>query len=148
MTTADSLRITLIQSTLFWEDKRTNIQQFTNRIFEITEPTDLIILPEMFSTGFTMNSSKLAEPMDGFTVNWMKELALVKNAAICGSLIIVENSQYYNRFLFVTPDGNVQFYNKAHLFRMGEENKYYTPGNSRICIEYKGWKIALSFAMI
>ena len=105
MTTVDSLRITLIQSNLFWEDKRTNIQQFTNRIFEITEPTDLIILPEMFSTGFTMNSSKLAEPMDGFTVNWMKEVALVKNTAVCGSLIIVENSQYYNRFLFVRGRG-------------------------------------------
>lgn len=142
MTIADSLRITLIQSNLFWEDKRTNIQQFTNRIFDIAEPTDLIVLPEMFSTGFTMNSQKLAEPMDGFTVNWMKEVALVKNSAICGSLIIIENNQYFNRFLFVEPNGNVQQYDKAHLFRMGEENKHFTSGNNRICIEYKGWKIA------
>ncbi len=142
MTTSDSLKITLIQSNLFWEDKITNIKQFTNRIFDITEQTDLFVLPEMFSTGYTMNSEKLAETMDGFTVTWMKEVAMVKNAAICGSLIITENNEIFNRFLFVEPNGNVQFYNKAHLFRMAEENKYYTAGNNRIIIEYKGWKIA------
>lgn len=142
MTIADSLKVTLIQSNLFWEDKITNIKQFTNRIFDLNESTDLYILPEMFSTAFTMNSEKLAETMDGFTVTWMKEVAMVKNAAVCGSVIITENNKTYNRFLFVEPNGNVQFYNKAHLFRMGEENKHYSAGNERIIIEYKGWKIA------
>ena len=115
MNTSDSLKITLIQSNLFWEDKITNIKQFTNRIFDITEQTDLFVLPEMFSTGFTMNSEKLAETMDGFTVTWMKEVAMVKNAAICGSLIITENNEIFNRFLFVEPNGNVQFYLSAKL---------------------------------
>lgn len=142
MVISDSLKITLIQSNLFWEDKITNIKQFTNRIFDLTEQSDLYILPEMFSTAFTMNSQKLAETMDGFTVTWMKEVALVKNAAICGSVIISENNENYNRFIFVGPNGNVQFYNKAHLFRMGEENKHYYAGKERIIIDYKGWKIA------
>lgn len=142
MNTADLLKITMVQSNLFWEDKRTNLQQFSRRIFDISEPTDIIVLPEMFSTGFTMNSAKLAETMDGFTVNWMKEMALVKGAAICGSLIIFENNKYYNRFLFVEPNGNIQFYDKAHLFRMAEENKYYFSGSSRLSIDYKGWRIA------
>ena len=142
MTTTDLLKITLIQSNLFWEDKITNIKQFTNRIFDLTDETDLYILPEMFSTGFSMNSEKLAETMDGFTVTWMKEVAMVKNTAICGSVIITENNEIFNRFLFVEPNGNVQFYNKAHLFRMAEENKYYSAGNERIIIDYKGWKIA------
>lgn len=142
MEAEDNLKISLIQSNLFWEDKRTNLTQFTNRLADLAHQTDIIILPEMFATGFTMNSSKLAENMDGITITWMKEIAFYTNAAVCGTAIISENNNFYNRFVFIEPNGKIQFYNKAHLFRMGDENKNFTAGNERIVIEYKGWKIA------
>jgi omega-amidase len=138
----DNLSVTLIQSNLFWEDKRGNLNQFANRISGITENTDIIVLPEMFSTGFTMNAEKLSEPMDGITVTWMKEVAHFKQAAVCGSVIIKEGNSTYNRFIWVEPSGKISYYDKAHLFRMGEENKHYTAGKDRIIIDYKGWKIA------
>ncbi len=138
----DALSITLIQSNLFWEDKRGNLNQFANRISGITEPTDIIVLPEMFSTGFTMNAEKLCEPMNGITVTWMKEVAQFKQAAVCGSLIIRDGDSINNRFVWVEPNGKISYYDKAHLFRMGEENKHYNAGTNRIVIEYKGWRIA------
>lgn len=135
------LTITLIQAELFWENKEVNIHHFTKLIEDIKEQTDVIILPEMFSTGFSMNASALAEKMDGPVVSWMKETAKKKQAVICGSLIIEEDEKYYNRFVWVGTDGIVQCYNKRHLFRMANENDFYTNGTKKIIIEYKGFKI-------
>ena len=136
-----NLQITLIQSELSWENTDKNILHFTKQIENINEQTDVIILPEMFTTGFTMNASALAETMDGKTVTWMKQMAQKKQAAICGSLIIEENNQFYNRFIWVESDGKIQFYDKRHLFRMADENNFYTSGTTKILIEYKGFKI-------
>jgi omega-amidase len=136
----EDLKISLIQTNLFWENKHLNLESQSNLISKITG-ADLIVLPEMFTTGFSMNVRQLAEPMDGSTVQWMKGKAGETGAAIAGSTIIEESGNFYNRFLWVTPDGQVQHYDKRHLFAIGDENLHYTPGNSRVTIEWKGWKI-------
>ena len=143
-----NLNVSLIQSDLVWEKPVHNIDNFerliralTSHDFNILPSTDLIVLPELFSTGFTMNAKKHAETMDGKTVLWMMKTAREYNTAICGSLIIQEGTKYFNRFLFISPDGILGQYDKRHLFRMGAENESYTSGNKRIIIEYKGWRI-------
>ena len=136
-----NLKITIIQSELHWENAAKNLAMFTDKIASITETTDVIVLPEMFTTGFTMNAKPLAETMNGNTVAWMKEQAKIKNAAVVGSLIITENNLYFNRLIWAQPDGKISFYNKRHLFRMANEHETYSAGNSRIIVEYKGWKI-------
>lgn len=136
-----NLAITLIQTELYWEDKEGNISHFSKLIDDINEHTDIIILPEMFSTGFSMNTSKLAENMDGSVVKWMKNTAQKKKAVICGSLIIEENNNYFNRFIWADVDGKIQFYDKQHLFRMAEENNFYKSGERKVVIHYKGFNI-------
>lgn len=146
-----NLKITVIQSELHWENAAKNLAMFTEKIASITEATDVIVLPEMFTTGFTMNSSKFAETMDGETVVWMKHQAKNKNAVIVGSLIIDEDASpldgrhrgvnYFNRLIWAQPDGKIYTYDKRHLFRMAGENQYYSAGNERLIVEYKGWKI-------
>lgn len=136
-----NLKITILQSELHWENAAKNLAMFTDKIASITETTDVIVLPEMFTTGFTMNAKPLAETMNGNTVAWMKEQAKIKNAAVVGSLIITENNLYFNRLIWAQPDGKISFYNKRHLFRMANEHETYSAGNSRIIVEYKGWKI-------
>ena len=136
-----TLNLTLIQTELFWENKEVNIHHFTELIDDIKEQTDVIILPEMFATGFSMKAQQLAETMDGAVVEWMKQIAHKKQSAICGSIIIEENSNYYNRFIWVEPDRKLQWYDKRHLFRMADEHEFYTRGNEKIIIEYKGFKI-------
>ncbi len=135
------LKVTIIQSELYWEDKLKNLKMFEEKIISLNESPDIIVLPEMFSTGFSMNSEGLAESMDSDTVNWMIKTSKKTNAAICGSIIIRENEKHYNRFIWVDPNGNIQFYNKRHLFSMGEEHKHYTSGSENILIQYKGWRI-------
>lgn len=135
------MNVTLIQTELFWEDIEANMNHFSTLINEVNELTDIIILPEMFATGFTMNAEKYFEIMDGKIVNWMKEKSIEKNAAICGSLIIKESNKYYNRFVFVCPDGAIFTYDKKHLFRMGEEHNQFSSGTQQIIIDYKGFKI-------
>lgn len=135
------LRVSTIQADLHWEDKQENLKMFEMLIKNITEPTDLVLLPEMFSTGFSMRANDLAEPLDGDTVKWMLRIAREKNAAIAGSIIIKENNNYYNRLIFVQSDETIQWYNKHHLFSMGDEHKYYTPGSERLQVEYKSWKL-------
>lgn len=135
------LSLTFIQSELFWENKEVNVSHFSKLIDDIKEQTDIIILPEMFSTGFTMNASILAERMDGPVVSWMKKIASSKKVAICGSLIIEENNQYFNRFIWAGIEGEIQFYDKRHLFRMADENNTYTSGQSKLLINYNGIKI-------
>lgn len=136
-----NLKITIIQSELHWENTAKNLAMFTDKIASITETTDVIVLPEMFTTGFTMNAKPLAETMNGKTVAWMKEQAKIKNAAVVGSLIITENNLYFNRLIWAQPDDKISFYNKRHLFRMANEHETYSVGDSRITVEYKGWKI-------
>lgn len=131
--------ITTIQSDIIWENISENLKNYESKIENLN--SDVIVLPEMFSTGFTMNPESLAEEMTGTTVNWMKENSKKINSAICGSVIIKEDNKYYNRFIWVNPDGTLYHYDKKHLFSFAGEDKNYTAGDSKIIIEYKGWKI-------
>ena len=136
-----NLKVTTIQSDLHWENVNANLNMFAEKIALITDETDIIVLPEMFNTGFSMNSEKLAEAMDGKTIVWMKAQAKKSNAVIVGSLIVKENKNYYNRLVWVLPDAEILTYDKRHLFRMAGEHNYFTAGTERIIIEYKGWRI-------
>ncbi len=138
------LTITTIQANLHWEDKEHNLKMFQKLIENISENTDLILLPEMFSTGFTMNTALLSEGMEGNTVSWMKEMARLKNAAIAGSIIIEEGGKYYNRLIWVEANGNLKYYNKRHLFSMSDENNFFTAGDEKLIIEYKDWRLNLN----
>jgi len=135
------LRTTLIQSDLYWQDIDANLAMFEEKIWKIEGKTDLIILPEMFNTGFSMNANKLAEPENFTTFRWMKQMAKQTNAAVIGSYIIKESHNYYNRLYFVEPDGSFSIYDKRHLFRMGKEHLTYTPGKKRMIRKFRGWKI-------
>ena len=137
----ETLNIALIQADLVWENPTENCKNFTKKIDSIVDAIDVIVLPEMFSTGFTMHAEKVAESMNGKMVNWMKQQALKKNAAIVGSLIITENNKFYNRLLFVKPSGQITHYNKRHTFTLVGEEKVYTAGSKKVIIDYKGWKI-------
>jgi omega-amidase len=134
------MKISIIQTDLVWEDAAANRANFTQKINSIAK-TDLVVLPEMFASGFTMNPSKVAETMDGATVIWMQQTAAVKNCAITGSLVINEDGKYYNRLLFVLPDGEIKIYNKRHLFSYAGEEKFYTAGNEKLIIDYKNFRI-------
>jgi predicted amidohydrolase len=133
------MTITTIQTDIIWENISENLKQYQSKIENLK--SDIIILPEMFSTGFTMNPEKIAESMKGSTVNWMKENSKKVNSAICGSTIIKEKNKYYNRFIWVEPSGKVKYYDKKHLFSFAGEDEKYTPGNSKLIIDYKGWRI-------
>lgn len=135
------LSITIIQSSLHWENVNENLKMFSENIFSIKEETDLIVLPEMFSTGFTMNNKPLAEKMNGKTFEWMKQMAKEKNCVVTGSIIIEENSKYYNRLIWMRPDGSFETYDKRHLFRYANEQDYYTAGNKKLIVDLNGWKI-------
>ncbi len=139
---AKNLRLTLVQSPLQWEKPDTNRMHFIKVLKGLRKgATDLIVLPEMFTTGFTMNASEVAESMHGETIAWMHELANAKNAAVCGSLVIKERGKFYNRLIFMEPDGEISFYNKRHLFRMAAEHKTYTAGIKRLLVTWRGWRI-------
>ena len=137
----DQLKVAIIQSNLIWEAPKLNRKNFKEKIKEIDTDVDIIILPEMFTTGFTMNAEKVAEPMDGKTVLWMKKQALKKNAAIVGSIVIKEDNNYFNRLLFVEPTGNIQTYDKRHTFTLAGEDKIYKAGTNRTIIDFNGWKL-------
>lgn len=137
------MKIALIQSDLIWENPKANRNVFEQKINAITQIVDLIVLPEMFTTGFTMNAEAFAETMQGETVSWMQSLAKAKNTAITGSVIIKDNNNFYNRLLFVLPNGEIQHYDKRHLFTLGGEDKIYTAGEEKLIVEYLDWKICL-----
>lgn len=137
------MKIALIQSDLYWEDASENRKSFESKINQIDSEVNLVVLPEMFSTGFTMNAAAVAETMQGETVLWLQSLAKQKNFAITGSLIILENDKYYNRMLFVFPSGEIRHYDKRHLFSLAGEDKCYTSGNEKVIVEYLNWKICL-----
>lgn len=142
MLNSDKLTVTLIQSDLYWENAPANRTQFEKKIQALTEPTDVIILPEMFTTGFSMNAPQLAETMNGETVRWMEKLAREKNAVITGSVIIKEpDNRFFNRLIWMPPDGNLSWYDKRHLFSMADEEKTYTSGDKRLLTVWRGWKI-------
>ncbi len=134
------MKISLIQSNLKWEDPEANRNEFEKQI-EKSADSDLIVLPEMFTTGFTMNPQHLAEHPNGTTTRWMQKLAKRHNCAITGSIIAAENSNYYNRLLFVEPSGKVTPYDKRHLFSYAGEDKIYSRGEKKVIIEYNGWRI-------
>jgi len=126
---------------LVWENPSQNRLNFLNKIDSITQPIDIIVLPEMFTSGFTMNPKDVAETMQGETVSWMKSIASKKQAAITGSLIIKENDNYYNRLLFVHPNGEINSYDKRHTFTLAGEDKVYTAGTKKLIVAFKGWGI-------
>lgn len=136
------LTIALVQYSMIWEDARATLE-LLNRLMEkqLKGIPDVIILPESFNTGFSMEASRVAETMDGPSVQWMKQLAFNTGAAVCGSLFITEEGKHYNRFLWVENGKEPLAYNKRHLFSMGDEHKQFTPGNEQLIINYKGWKI-------
>jgi predicted amidohydrolase len=161
-----TLTVTGIQSDLHWEDRKANLQVFEEKIFSISQPTEIVVLPEMFSTGFSMQPETLAETMEGETVHWMKRVAAKKKIILTGSLIIKDSSPplaketglaspaaslrrprgseaYYNRLVWVLPNGQVGHYDKRHLFAYGDEDQHYTPGEKRLIASVKGWKINL-----
>ena len=141
MKIAPQLRLSLVQTALVWENPKGNLQNFETLLFPLKGKTDLVILPEMFNTGFSMESSKLAEPVNGPTFRWMQKMATDLGAALVGSVITEEKGKYFNRLYWVKPDGSSDFYNKRHLFRMAGEHEHFAPGNKRLIVEYKGFKI-------
>lgn len=138
----NALKLALVQTDVVWQNAFENRIRYSEKLNNIQTPVDVIILPEMFSTGFSMQPQEVAESMQGETVEWMKKMASEKNAAICGSLIISEDNKFYNRFLFVMPNGEISFYNKRHLFSLAGEEKVYSQGLERQLIEFRGWKIS------
>lgn len=137
----NDIKIAIIQTSLFWEDVDKNLEIFTKKISNIKNKADLVVLPEMFSTGFSMNSKKLAEEINGKTVNWLIKTSVINNISIIGSLIIKEKNNYFNKLFFVNPDGSYKTYNKRHLFRMANENNYYSQGKEDLIVHFNGWRI-------
>ena len=142
-----SLTITLIQTNLYWEDKKANLDMLSKKIDSIKEKTEVIILPEMFTTGFSMNAASLAENMNGETLQWMKKISSEKNSILTGSVIIEDSNgeakKYHNRLIWMLPNGNYGYYDKRHLFAYGDEHLHYEAGNKRLIASVKGWKINL-----
>jgi len=137
------LTITTIQTNLHWEDKTANLQMLKEKINAIDEKMEVVILPEMFSTGFSMHPQLLAETMDGETVTWMKEIASNNKIILTGSVIIKEDDKYFNRLIWMLPNGQFGYYDKRHLFAFGKEDEHYSAGNKRLIASVKGWKINL-----
>ena len=143
-----TLTITTIQTNLHWEDKPANLKMLEEKIMGISEKTEIVVLPEMFNTGFTMRPEQLAETMEGETVNWMKKVAMGKRVVLVGS-VAIENertetvSSYTNRLIWMLPNGQYGYYDKRHLFAFAGEDQHYTAGNKRLIASVKGWKINL-----
>ena len=137
------LKTTLVQSNLIWEDIEANLKNFDRKIANIANSPDLIVLPEMFATGFTINVGKCAEKEDGQIVSWLREKAKQKNCVIAGSVLIEDEERYFNRMFWARPDGTYETYDKRHLFRMGNEHMTMSAGNERKIVDLNGWKINL-----
>ena len=137
-----SLTFTLIQTNLQWEDKAANLQMLEAKINSI-QKTEVVVLPEMFSTGFSMKPEQLAETMDGPSVEWMKKISTQHKIILTGSLMIKDNNHYFNRLIWMLPNGSLGYYDKRHCFAYAGEDKHYTAGNKRLIAQVKGWKINL-----
>ncbi len=138
-----SLTITIIQPNLVWENKKANLEMLAQKIESIKEKTEVVILPEMFSTGFSMKPEVLAETRHGETIEWMKKIASSKKIILTGSVIIEEGGKYLNRLVWMLPNGEYGVYDKRHLFAYGDEHNHYSAGNKRLIAQVKGWKINL-----
>lgn len=134
-----NLKITIVQPDIIWEDINANLEKYS-KMLEYIEQTDVIALPEMFTTGFSMHAENLKETMEGDSVSWMKKIAKEKDASVIGSLIIEDNGEIFNRAVWVFPDGILRFYDKRHLFTMGEEHQHYASGREKLIVEFRGWK--------
>lgn len=137
------MKAALIQTNIIWENPSENRRILEEKIQTLKESIDLILLPEMFTSGFTMHPKLVAETMDGATILWLKEIAKAKHCAITGSLVITENGNFYNRMVFVFPNGEIQHYDKKHLFTLAGEDKVYTSGMEKVIVNYNNWKICL-----
>jgi len=137
----ETLRVAIFQFDLAWENPEVNRAKIDEWLQKANRKLDVVFLPEMFSTGFSMNVSVLAEPMDGETITWMKTKCVEHQLALCGSLIIKENNQFFNRLVFVEPSGEIQYYDKRHLFTMANEESHFQPGMERLIVTYNGWRI-------
>ncbi|GAA4367230.1 amidohydrolase [Hymenobacter saemangeumensis] len=137
----NDLTVSLIQTDLHWHDAAANRLAIDRRLEQLSIPSDIIVLPEMFTTGFTMDAAALAETMDGPTVQWMQAHAARQQAVLTGSIIIEEGGAFYNRLLWVRPDGSLSYYDKRHLFTLAGEQRVYTPGSLRLVEEWRGWRI-------
>ncbi len=135
------LRLTTIQSSLHWENITANLEMFDQKLQALAGTTDVVVLPEMFTTGFSMNAHQFAESMDGQTVAWLLGQSNTLNAVVLGSFIVVENDKYYNRIVTAFPDGSFQIYDKRHLFSLAEEHLTFTAGKELLVFEWQGWKI-------
>lgn len=138
-----SLTITIIQPNLAWENKKANLEMLSQKIESIQEKTEVVILPEMFSTGFSMKPELLAEKMDGETIEWMKKITSSKKIILTGSVIIEDEGKYFNRLIWMLPNGDYGFYDKRHLFAYADEHNHYSAGSKRLIAQVKGWKINL-----
>jgi omega-amidase len=138
-----TLTITTIQSNLIWEDKQANLNMLEQKIARIEEKTEIVVLSEMFSTGFSMKPEQLAETMDGETIEWMKRVSRENGIVLTGSVMIKEDDNYFNRLVWMLPNGQYGYYDKRHLFAFAEEDKHYSAGNKRLIASVKGWKINL-----
>lgn len=137
----NALTVALIQTDLVWENPAENRRLLNDKIDAISTRIDLVVLPEMFTSGFTMSPSAVAETMEGNTIEWLKQKANEKEVAIMGSLVISENDHYYNRMVCVEPSGKITQYDKRHTFTLAGEHKVYTAGKEKVIFNYKGWKI-------
>ncbi len=137
----ETLIISLIQTALHWESPDANRAMLEEKIAEIGQPTDLIVLPEMFTTGFTMAPERVAEPMGLTTFRWLKQQAARTGAVVTGSYVVRENGHYFNRLVWMQPDGQFSTYDKRHLFRMAGEHEHYAAGQNRLVVEWKGWRV-------
>lgn len=138
---SEVLRVTIMQTILHWEEPEANRKHFSKIFQELVEPTDVVVLPEMFTTGFTMAPHNLAEENEGATLQWMQVVAQKYNTAITGSIIIKDSGKFYNRLFFVLPDGSYYTYDKRHTFTFAKENDAYARGTERLIVDYRGWKI-------
>ena len=136
-----NLTVSIIQTDLYWENSTANLAALEEKIATIETQPDLIVLPEMFSTGFTMNAQAVAEPMNHFVHKWLRQMAAQTNAVVVGSFICQENNQFYNRLMWVEPNGSSDYYDKRHLFRMAKENDVFTGGEKKMIKTLNGWKI-------
>jgi omega-amidase len=141
MAVKDQLKIALVQFDIVWESVAENCWKIEQLVCDHKSDVDILVLPEAFNTGFSMNPERVSETPVGDTIEWMRYLALRRNFVVCGSLFVYENGNYYNRFYWVDPEGETYTYNKRHLFSLGGEDQFFTHGNSQTIIEYNGWKI-------
>ncbi|MGD9105776.1 MAG: amidohydrolase [Desulfobacterales bacterium] len=135
------LKTTIIQTELVWEEIESNLAAFDDKINAIEDDTHLIVLPEMFTTGFSMKPADFAQDMNGPSVKWLREKSRQKNADIVGSIIVIDNGKYFNRLIWAKPQGEIFTYDKRHLFRLAGEEKVYNAGRQNITVELRGWKI-------